>query len=95
MSHSMILLDRSGLGNCRGCGKSPEKEEFRGSYNEYGTHAKSKNGWWLRIAHHFDYTMKGRVREPDSVGDLLCPDCLEKHNDRMANMLDLFGDHEQ
>lgn len=90
MSSEGVNLDREELGDCRGCGKSPENEVFKGSYNEYGTHAKSKGGWWLRIIHSWEYSMDGRSREPDRVGDLLCPKCLSEHNERMADILDIF-----
>ena len=91
MSENEINLNRDDMGDCRGCGASPADEIFRGHYNEYGTHGNSNNGWWLRIVHSWDYTADGRVREPDRVGDLLCPKCLEEHNERVGDLLNLFN----
>ena len=86
-----INLKREDIGGCRGrdCGKSIEGVEFTGYIGSSCTHMKSEDGWWLRIDHHYDYWTDGHPRLPDTVGELLCPECLEKYNERMK---ELFGD---
>ena len=78
-----INIKRADIGDCRDCKKSPHDVKFKGIFNKFGTHLKSDCGWWLRIDHHHDYRMEGVFREPDTVGDLLCPPCLDLHNERM------------
>lgn len=84
---SEILLKRNEIGNCRRCDKDPEREVFKGAFNKNCTHMHSKGGWWLRIDHRWDYFTKGSPRMPDVVGDLMCPDCLDKHNNTVNEIL--------
>lgn len=84
-----INMRRSDIGDCRGCKASSEGVSFKGIFNQYGTHLKSDCGWWLRLSHNYDYTINGKERKPDSVGDLFCPPCLDAHNKGIS---DLIGD---
>lgn len=83
-----ILLKRSELGDCKRCGLSSEGEEFKGRFNNQCTHMDSQNGWWLRIDHSRDIYKEGGPRNPDKVGELLCPKCLDKHNVEIGKLLD-------
>ncbi len=84
-----LNLKREHLGLCRGCRADPENEVFHGAFNEYGTQMRSDKGWWLRIRHSWDYMPDQRIRLPDVVAHLLCPTCLEEHNKRVAQIMEL------
>jgi len=90
-----ITLKRDELGNCRRCEASPDGEVFKGHANIKSdlsytcTHMNSQNGWWLRIEHSFDHWSEDNPRNPDEVGELLCPTCLIQHNKDMSELLGL------
>lgn len=83
-----INLKRNEIGNCRNCGKSPEGEEFRGRFSSRCTHMESQGGWWLRIDHHENW-LEPENKPKDTVGELLCPDCLKEYNEKMTEFLGL------
>jgi hypothetical protein len=85
---SKINLKRDEIGNCRDCGKLPEGEEFKGRYNDHCTHMESQNGWRLRIEHNYNW-FDSSDRLKDTVGELLCPDCLKKHDEELSELLEL------
>lgn len=82
-----ILLKRKEIGNCRHCNKSPDGVEFHGSFNCYGTHLKSKCGWWLRVDHSMGWG--NEPRGDDKVGELLCSVCGPKEAERVAEIMGL------
>ena len=86
-----INMKRDDIGNCKGCGEDSSGVVFKGRANECCTHMHSEDGWWLRLSHHFDYTMEGRERLPDTVGELLCPKCCKEHDKRMAEFIGDLG----
>ena len=77
----MTTLIRSEIGGCRFCGLLvPDTEKFKGIPNTGCTHMHSQGGWWLRIDH--------RWKEPDRVGELACPPCLESYGNLLKDLLE-------
>lgn len=86
-------LKREDIGNCCDCGADSKDVKFFGILDNRGicSHFKSDDGWWLRIDHKFDIFAIDNKRLPDVVGELLCPECLEKYNKRLENLFDEVG----
>lgn len=85
-----VNLKKSEIGLCRRCGADPKGQNFYGLPNPYCTHMYSQDKWWLRIDHHREIDRRRAVVErrlPDTVGDLLCTSCAEKHESVIAELL--------
>ena len=82
-------MDFNKIGNCRGCDKSPEGENFRGRKGEYTTQGFSQNDWWISISHYINSFNKEDFEE-DRIDYLFCKECHKKHNEVVDSILEEF-----
>lgn len=86
-----LTITKDDVKACLGCGKDASGVQFKGFCQPTSmcSHFYSEGTkWWLRIDHHCDIFHKDRPYT-DRVGELKCPECLEKHSKMINTLLDL------